>query len=352
MTETTLPVKLLSLATAVPRHSIHQDDVQRRISKVFREDPEAANRLTPVFANAGIDTRYFCVPLDWFEDDHGWAEKNTLFLDHALDLLEEAARRSLDEAGIDAGDIDGIVAVSTSGIATPSLDARLMTRLDFRRDVWRLPVFGLGCAGGVLGLGRAAAFARSTPGSKILLLVVELCGLTFRRNDRSSSNIVATALFGDGAAAAILSTKGEGPAIVASGEHTWEMSLDVMGWGVADDGLEVIFSREIPDLIRNRFRDATDYFLAGTTYCLDDIQTFLCHPGGAKVVDAIGAALGVTEHDLRHSRSVLRDYGNMSAVTVLFVIDRALKQGAFVRPALASAVGPGFTAGFVLFEDR
>ncbi len=352
MTTLTEPARLLCLATAVPKHAITQTEVQRRIGAVFREDPEAVARMLPVFANAGIDTRYSCMPPDWYEVDHGWSEKNALFLDHAIDLLEVATRRCLDQAGLEAGDVDGIVAISTSGVATPSLDARLMTRLPFRRDAWRLPVFGLGCAGGALGLARAAAMARAAPGARVLLLVVELCALTFRRNDRSSSNIVATALFGDGAAAAILSTAGQGPAIAATGEHTWEQSLDVMGWGVADDGLEVIFSRQIPDLIRTRFRAVVDAFLSRAGRRLGDIESFLCHPGGAKVVDAIREALGLSEQDLHHSRGVLRDFGNMSAVTVMFVIERALRERTLRGPALASAVGPGFTAGFVLFEDR
>lgn len=342
---------MLSLSTAVPQHSLRQPDVQGHVHAVFREEPDAATRLLPVFANAGIDTRYSCMPLNWYENDHGWAEKNALFLDHAADLLERATLQCLSEANLIPEEIDGIVAVSTSGIATPSLDARLMTRLGFRRDVWRLPVFGLGCAGGVLGLARAAAMAQAQPGSRVLLLVVELCGLTFRRRDRSSSNIVATALFGDGAAAAVISTEGDGPAITATGEHTWEDSLDIMGWGVADDGLEVVFSRQIPDFIRERFRDATESFLARNARRLDEIRMFLCHPGGAKVVDALAEALQLGEHDLRYSRSVLRDFGNMSAVTVLFVIDRALREQSLIAPALASAVGPGFTAGFVLFDQ-
>src|ERR1700677_4204647 len=191
--------RLLALATAVPPFDLPQDEVAARAATLFAPTAGGFHRLAPIYCNALIDRRHACVPLDWFIEDHGFRERNALFLHHATDLLTEAAGKALDEAGLEPGDIDTIVTVCTSGIATPGLDARLMERLPFRRDVQRLPVFGLGCAGGVLGLSRAAAMARAAPGSRVLLLVVELCTLTFRRDDRSKSNLVATALFGDGA---------------------------------------------------------------------------------------------------------------------------------------------------------
>ncbi len=173
----------------------------------------------------------------------------------ALDLLEAATRQLLDRTGRDKSEIDNIVVVSTTGIATPSLDALLIERMGLRRTVRRLPIFGLGCAGGVIGLAHAASQAAVAPGETVLFLTVELCALAFRRDDWSKSNIVATALFGDGAAGALLSTDGEGPAIVASGEHTWPGSLDVMGWDVTDDGLSAIFSRDIPQLVTTQLRE-------------------------------------------------------------------------------------------------
>ena len=310
-----------------------------------REDLE---RLLPVFGNAGIETRYSCVPLEWYEDSHGWAEKNRLYLENAPTLMETAALDCLGAAGLDVADVDAIVSVSSSGIATPSLDALLAERLGMRRDLQRLPIFGLGCAGGVLGLARAAAMARASPGSKVLLVVVELCGLTFRRADQSNGNLVATALFGDGAAAALVSTDGVGPALVSWGEHTWPGSLQVMGWRVEDDGLGVQFSRQIPAIIRDRFRPALDDFLGRQGLSLADIDHFLCHPGGAKVMDALERVFGLPRGGLGHSRDVLREYGNMSAVTVMFVLEKALE---LHGRSLLSVLGPGFSAGFMIVES-
>ncbi|HXC12943.1 MAG TPA: type III polyketide synthase, partial [Stellaceae bacterium] len=203
--------RLLGLATAVPPYPLDQGDVIRRVQMLFDGAP-ALERLLPVFSNTGIRTRYSCVPIEWYDRPHGWAERNRVYIAGALDLLERTAIKLLDRAGIDKDAIDAVVTVSTTGIATPSLDALLIERMGLRRDVRRLPIFGLGCAGGVLGLARAAAQAMAAPGETVLFLVVELCALSFRGDDWSKSNIVATALFGDGAAGALLSTKGVGPA--------------------------------------------------------------------------------------------------------------------------------------------
>ena len=242
--------------------------------------PEDLERLLPVYLNAGIETRYSCVPLEWYTRPHGWAEKNRLYLENAVALIERATLDCLARAGLGVGDVDMVVSVSTTGIATPSLDALLAERLNMRRDVQRLPVFGLGCAGGVLGLARAAAMARALPGATVLFLVVELCALTFRHTDTSKSNVVATALFGDGAAAALVSCAGDGPALTAWGEHTWPRSLDIMGWRVEDDGLGVLFSRDIPAIIRADLRAILDGFLELRGLTRVDIDRFLCHPGG------------------------------------------------------------------------
>ncbi|MFZ1415801.1 MAG: 3-oxoacyl-[acyl-carrier-protein] synthase III C-terminal domain-containing protein [Defluviicoccus sp.] len=342
--------RLLSLATAVPAYQLRQEDVRSQAHAIFREDPSVVDRLLPVFGNAGIETRYSCVPAPWYEDDHGWSDRNALYITASLDLLSAAAGRALAQAQLAASDIDAIVCVSTTGIATPSLEARLLDRLAFRRDVRRLPVFGLGCAGGVLGLARAADMAAAWPTSRVLLLVVELCALTFRRRDRSPANIVAAALFGDGAAAAVLSTEGKGPVIVAAGEHTWPNSADVMGWGVESDGFAVIFSRDIPQLIRTRLPAVIDDFLGKHGFGRADIDRFVSHPGGAKVLDALEEVFALAPGALNHSRSVLRDYGNMSAASVLFVLERTWAAGSLDGRALMTAVGPGFSAGFLVLE--
>jgi alkylresorcinol/alkylpyrone synthase len=223
-----------------------------------------------------------------------------------------------------------------------------MERMNLRRTLRRLPIFGLGCAGGAIGLSRAATMAASVPGSLVLFLVVELCALCFRRDDFTKSNIVATALFGDGAAAALISSKGEGPRVIGGGEYTWPDSLDVMGWEVTPEGFKAIFSRDIPDLVTTKLHEVVVDFLRERDLQLHDIDAFLCHPGGAKVLDALEVAYGLEPDRLTASREVLRDFGNMSAATVMFVLERDF--GTPWRRALVSALGPGFTAGFTLLE--
>lgn len=304
-------------------------------------------KLLPVFVNAGIQTRYSCVPPDWYERPHSWAEKNQLYLENAVDLLEQAACEAIGSASLGLDDIDCVVAVSTTGVATPSLDALIMERLGLRRDIRRLPVFGLGCAGGVIGLARAADMARVSPSGNVLFLVVELCALTFRQSDISKSNVIATALFGDGGAAAVVSCDGDGLLELGpAGEHTWRDSLDIMGWSVEDDGLGVIFSRDIPTLTRTAFADALSGYLTRHGLNLDEMDHYACHPGGAKVLDALEDVFGVPEGGLSISRAVLSEYGNMSAATVMFVLQRMLQGGARGQ-FLLSALGPGFTAAFL-----
>ena len=349
------PPRLFAVSTAVPPYPLDQNDVVERVKLLFGRS-ENLDRLLPVFTNTGIRSRYSCVPIEWYDQEHGWAERNRIYLASALDLLETATRQLLDCTGRDKSEIDGIVVVSTTGIATPSLDALLIERMGLRRTVRRLPIFGLGCAGGVIGLARAATQAAIAPGETVLVLTVELCALAFRRDDWSKSNIVATALFGDGAAGALLSTHGEGPAIVAAGEHTWPDSLDIMGWEVADNGFSAVFSRDIPQLVARQLRDVASDFLARHRLGLEDIDRFVCHPGGAKVVAALERAFGLGEGALTEAWGVLRDYGNMSATTVMFVLERMLAQvrttGEPWRRALMNALGPGFTAGFLVLDNR
>ena len=202
--------RLAAIATAVPPHRLDQSNVVARVEQLFGRSPDF-ERLISVYANSGIDCRYSVMPFEWFDTAHGWRDRNSAYLAGALDLVEAAAGRALDRAGVGLDEIGAIVTVSTTGIATPSLDAQLMERMRLPRHLERLPIFGLGCAGGALGLARAASMATAMPEKAVLLLVVELCTLQFRRDDLSRANIVATALFGDGAAAAILRCGDAGP---------------------------------------------------------------------------------------------------------------------------------------------
>ena len=243
--------------------------------------------------------------------------------------------------------IYAIVTVSSTGIAAPSLDAILANRLPFSADVTRLPIFGLGCGGGVLGLARGAALVCAGY-RNVLVLVVELCTLTFRRFDRTPGNIVATALFADGAAAALIG-EGDGPAITCVGERTWPATLDVMGWDIENDGFGVVFSREIPAIIRREFRPAVDEFLAKHGMTVADVDAFVCHPGGAKVLAALQESLDLPAEALAPAADVLREYGNMSSASVLFVLERMYRPGG--GRYLLSALGPGFTAAFLVLES-
>jgi len=344
-----MQTRLLALKSAVPPYVLEQKDVVVRAGQLFGERRDV-ERLMPIFGNTGIDRRYSCVPIDWYNEDHGWQDRTALYVSNAVDLLEKVARALLEEAKLTIDDIDGIVVSSTTGIATPSLDALVIERMQLRRDIRRLPIFGLGCAGGVIGLSRAADLAKSRPGSRVLFLVVELCALTFRKNDMTKSNFVATALFGDGAAGAILSTDGDGPAFGASGEYTWPDSLGVMGWDVEEDGLKAIFSQSIPTLVANDFTTILHAFLQKNDLKLTDIDRFACHPGGAKVLDALEDAFQIERGALTESRSILRDFGNMSAVTALFVLERMDWRKKDQR-ILMTALGPGFSSVMQLLEN-
>ena len=342
--------RLLALKSAVPSHILEQADVTTRAANLFRGRRDI-DRLLPVFTNTGIDRRYSCVPIEWYVDPHGWQDRTNLYIENATDLFERVTNALLEEAGLTTDDIDAIVAVSTTGVATPSLDALVVERMQLRRDIRRLPIFGLGCAGGVIGLARASAMAQAMPGSRVLFLVVELCALTFRKDDLTKSNIVATALFGDGAAGAILSTEGDGPELGASGEHTWPHSLDIMGWEVEEDGLKARFAQSIPALVASDFSTILTAFLQRNDLKLGEIDKFACHPGGAKVLDALEDAFQIERGALEESRTILRDYGNMSAVTALFVLERMDWRKRNQR-ILMTALGPGFSCAFQVIESK
>jgi alkylresorcinol/alkylpyrone synthase len=342
-----LRAKLLSLSTAVPPHVLRQDDVIREASAIFAKRHIDFERLMPVFGNTGIETRYSVKPYDWFRGAQGWPERTAAFIEGATALFREVVTAALSEAGVAARDVDTIVTVSSTGVATPSIEARVLHELGFRDDVHRVPVFGLGCAGGVSGLSLAARLAAAKPGSKVLIAVIELCTLAFRPDEMTKSNIVATALFGDGAAASVLSTEGEARGeIEHAGEHTWPGTIDVMGWRMDPEGFGAIFSRSIPDLASADLKPAADLFMTRHALDFDDIGTYSFHPGGAKVITALESAFQLEQGQLQDEREVLAGHGNMSAPTVLFVLKRALERP-FSGRRFVSALGPGFTASFM-----
>lgn len=345
-----LTVKIASLATAVPEYRYSQDEALELARRMF----PAYGRLESVFANTGIEQRYSCVPLDWFSQPHNWVDRNAVYEQSALDLLEKVARSAISKAGMEMEDIGAIITVSTTGLSVPSLDAKLMHRLGLEPDTERLPIFGLGCAGGVTGLARAARLAATMDGRAVLMLCVELCGLNFRAGSQSKVDFVSCALFGDGAAGAILqASTGSGDtglgAITAVGEHNWPGTNDVMGWSVEEDGFGVVMSTQIPQFARRELREATIRFLSRHGMELEDLDGIVTHPGGRKVLEAISDALSVDHSELTHGWEVLRDYGNMSSPTVMFVLERTLAAGATGRH-LVAAFGPGFTVSFALLD--
>jgi alkylresorcinol/alkylpyrone synthase len=344
------PCSILSLATAVPPHVVEQAEAKATGRRAFGGRPALFDRLSSVFDNAGIARRHIVAPIEWYEQPHGWHDRNALYLDASEKLFEEAASAAIAKAGLTPGEIDGVVTVSTTGIATPSLEARVSARLGLRSNVRRVPVFGLGCAGGVNGLALTSRLAAADPGSNWLFVTVETCSISIRLDSDDPAAIVATALFGDGAAAAVV-TAGEHSLARVSGsaEKLWPDTLRIMGWDIEDPGLAVVFDRAIPPFIETELADAVDGMLGQMDLERGDIDRFCCHPGGVKVIDAIESALDLPQGELNLEREVLRDHGNMSAPTVLFVLERLLDRG-LPEKVLMTAFGPGFTCAGLLLE--
>ena len=337
-------IALMSLATAAPPNAVLQTDALEISRRLFAGRFDDFDRLSTVFANTGIRSRRLAQPLEWYFEPRGWPERTAAYLAAAEALFVEAAGAALKSAGLTGADVDTVVTVSSTGIATPSLEARVLDQMGFRKDISRVPVFGLGCAGGVSGLSLAARLARADPGQVVLFVTIELCTLAFRLDELTKANVVATALFGDGAAACVLRA-GETADyhVEGAGEHIWPATLDIMGWNVDPMGFGVIFAQAIPPFVRRHLGAAADGILERIGLERADVDRFVCHPGGAKVIQALEGALGLGQGALDVEREVLGDFGNMSAPTVLFVLERVLQRQPPDRLFLSS-LGPGFTA--------
>src|ERR1700732_2509247 len=283
---------LLSLATSVPPHTFLQKDVLAAAWDIFGSRFPDYDRFASIFHNTGIVKRHGVKPFDWYLQPRGWPERTEAFFEGAEALFVDVAGKALAGAGLMATDVDTVVTVCSTGIATPSLDARVARRMGFRSDISRVPVFGLGCAGGASGLSIASRLAQARPGTNVLLVTIELCSLALRHDELTKANIVATSLFGDGAAAIILRA-GDGGAtqIESTGEHLWPDTLRIMGWNVDPDGFGVVFRQTIPDFVRAHLNPAVVQILATMQLSMTDIDRFVCHPGGAKVIVALGQAV-------------------------------------------------------------
>ena len=268
-------------------------------------------------------------------------------------MFIDAAGRALEDAGWVGSDVDCVVSVCSTGIATPSLEAQVFSEMGFRADIMRVPVFGLGCAGGVSGLSTAQAIAAGRPDAKVLLVVVEACSLSFRADRLQKADIIASVLFGDGSAAACISAARPAAGKVVTlgqGHQTmWPDTLGIMGWDVDETGFGVVFDRSIPSFVTQEFAEATQGALQAAKLRHDQIDRYVCHPGGAKVVDAIEGALHLDQGSLDVERDTLRAAGNMSAPTVMFVMKAVIDAGK-TGQMMSCALGPGFTASFLPFQ--
>ncbi len=346
--------KILAVGTALPEHCIEQTNIREFARILFASSFGDINRLVTIFENSKIKTRALCTDLTWFESPKSFAEKNDLYIKHATNLSVSAARQAMDRANLTPEDVDAIIFVSTTGLATPSLDVSLIKQLGLSPNVARMPLWGLGCAGGASGLARAREYACAYPGRRVLLVAVELCSLTFQHNDRSKSNLVATSLFADGAAAVIVGIDNlSKPELIGSYSTLIPDSEDVMGWDVVDSGLKVRFAKSVPDLVQKLMHENLTQATTANGITLEQLQHFVTHPGGIKVLEAYQKSLNLQPNTLLDSYEILETCGNMSSVSVLFVLEKfmqrypSLKTGEY---GTISAMGPGFSAEHVIFR--
>lgn len=341
---------VLAVATASPPHVLAQAQLRAFARRFFARDFPAIDRLLPAFDNSGIAERQMASPIEWFDEPHSFAEKNEVYRRCALDMSARAGAEALRRSGVKADEIAAIVFVSTTGIATPSLDSYLVQLLGLSRAAARVPIWGLGCAGGAAGLARAADLVRAL-GRPVLLIAAEVCSATFVHGDRSKSNLIATALFGDGAAAVVLAPGAEGLQIVGSHSHLIDDSEDIMGWTLEPQGLRVRFARSIPNLVRDTVPGFKLAALRAAHVSPEEVEHYVLHPGGTKVLAAYEAALAVPRARIEGAYTVLREHGNMSSPTLLFVLERFMRETPRSGAAgLALGLGPGFAAEAVMFR--
>lgn len=343
--------QIVAVGTAVPANCLRQQDIKLFVAALFRDNLHNLDRLLPVFENSLITARHLAMPLEWYGQPHTFAEANSLYQQAALELAEQAASQAIERAGVALADIGMIIFVSSTGIATPTIDAQLMQNLGLSCHTARLPVWGLGCAGGVAGIARAAQLACSLQGGVVLLVAVELCSLTFQCGDYSKANLVGTSLFADGAAAAVIAVDGGGPSVIDSVSRLFPDTKDIMGWDVVEGGLKVRFSRDIPSIVRRYLPELAGRLCDRHGIRLAEVEHYVVHPGGAKVLEAYADSLSLPQARLAFAYQALKSYGNMSSASVLFVLEKFL---AAVKPSgqygMMLALGPGFSAEQVLFR--
>ncbi len=357
---------ILSVAEAIPPFEIKQEQAVDFARELFSAGFKDIERLLKAFQNGQIEKRHIVKSIDWFKEDRSFAEKNNAYIESAVSLGKQAIVNCLTNMNflnkeIDCKEIDAIFYISTTGMATPSIEARIMNQLPFREHTKRIPIWGLGCAGGAAGLSRAFEYCLAFPDAKVLVLSIELCSLTFQRNDFSKSNLIGTSLFADGVSCAMicgdhvncrsLSAKRNLPAIIRTQSTLMPDSLDVMGWDIRDQGLFVVFSRDIPSIVEDWLKPNVSKFLSESGLEIIDIDYFIAHPGGKKVIDAYVKALSIPTSMTDISLDVLKNYGNMSSATILYVLRRFMElDGEAGSYGLCTALGPGFSSELLLLK--
>ena len=332
---------------------------------MFQDKIPRLERLLKVFANGEIETRNFCVPPEWYRVPHDFEGRNELYIELATSYSVEVIKKCLEnrsflQQSVSTEEIDAIIFVSSTGISTPSIDARVMNSLPFSDQIVRMPIWGLGCAGGAAGISRAYDYCKAHPNAKVLVVCIELCSLTFQKDDYSKSNLVGASLFADGAACVLVcgdEVKLEQdvviPHILGSGSKWMPNSEDVMGWNVKNSGLHVVFSKSIPVIISKWLGPFIHAFLNRYDVQPKQIENFVAHPGGKKVLQAYEEALQLTVNHTAISREILKANGNMSSPTVLYVLEQfMLKKNIPNTFGLLVALGPGFSGEAVLLEWR
>ncbi len=350
-------MRIASVGRAFPPYYYDQETLIEALRGVWTARHHSSHRIATIHRNARVAGRHLALPLEGYAELTSFTAANDAFIRCAVDLGERALREALDAAALVPTDVDAIVFVSITGLATPSIDARLVNRLRMRRDVRRTPIFGLGCVAGAAGIARAADYLRAYPAAVVALVSVELCSLTLQRGDLSLTNLVASGLFGDGAGAAVLvgaerASSGDGPEIVASGSVFYADSEDVMGWEVTGDGFRVVLSADVPKIVEAQIAADVDAFLATHGLTRADVRSYVCHPGGPYVLHAVERGLGLPEDALAVTWESLRTVGNLSSASVLMVLRDTMDTR---RPppgtwGLLLAFGPGFCMELVLLR--
>lgn len=333
---------------------IDQQAVKQQAHELFSANFPQTDRLIFAFDNTEIITRNFCKPLSYYAETNTFEERNNAYLENALTYSIEAIEVCIAKAGVKKEDITDILFVSTTGLATPSVDALIINKMRLNPNINRTPLWGLGCGGGVSGMAKANTVAQANPDAIVLLVAVELCSLTLIKSDYSKSNFIGSSLFSDGIAAVIVKGDNHGKDqqinYISSSSKLYYDSLDVMGWEFQDTGFKVLFSKDIPTFIHEHVYEDITEFLAKHNLKLSDIKNFIFHPGGKKVLDAYTDALGVEGDFLHNTRAVMNDYGNMSSATVLYVLEKFMTDGFEDGYGLMMAMGPGFSSEMVLLK--